>query len=90
MSFVFESGLRTDGEIIASWDTACRLRAAAGWAAEDELLLYVVHGLLHLAGLDDINPDQQARMRAMEQAYLQAAELPGAEHYLARFKDVSY
>ncbi len=90
ISFVFDAGPTVNGEVIASWDTAQRLSVAAQWPPHDELLLYVVHGLLHLAGMDDRDPSGQAAMRAVEQEYLAAAKIPGAELYLDRFNDVSY
>jgi|688.fasta_scaffold00028_33 probable rRNA maturation factor len=90
ISFVFQSGAVTEGEIIASWDTAQRLSQAAGWSPVDELLLYILHGLLHLAGLDDVEPEQQQEIRSVENEYLNYAGVPGAQNYLARFNDVSY
>lgn len=90
ISFVFQSGVETEGEIIASWDTAQRLSQAAGWRPVDELLLYVLHGLLHLAGLDDVEAEQQQVIRSVENEYLNFAGVPGAENYLARFNDVAY
>jgi probable rRNA maturation factor len=90
ISFAFESGLETDGEIIASWDTASRLSSAAGWSEQDELLLYVLHGLLHLVGLDDLQPAQQREMRLVESQFVQWAGLCDAQTYLNRFDDVSY
>lgn len=90
ISFCFDSGEQTCGEIIASWDTARRLCRAAGWSPQEELLLYVLHGLLHLVGLDDQDQEQRAIMRLTEQEYLQFAGFPGAVDYLARFDDVSY
>ncbi len=75
ISFVFEvdpSKTHIEGEIIASMDTAVRMSPEAGWSPEDELLLYIVHGLLHLAGLDDIQPEDQLAMRAAERECLLA------------------
>ena len=42
------SGEALEGEIVASAETAARRAVEFGWRAEDELLLYVVHGALHL------------------------------------------
>jgi probable rRNA maturation factor len=70
LSFVLEPPPQLVGEIIASFDTACAEAAEAGWAAEDELLLYVVHGALHLAGHLDKDPDDAAEMRAAERDVL--------------------
>lgn len=59
-----------NGEIIASLDAAIRCAADAGWSPQEELLLYVVHGALHLAGYDDKDPRDEAEMRAAEAAVL--------------------
>ena len=61
------------GEIVASADTARREAARRGVAPADELLLYVVHGVLHLLGFDDHTPAERKRMRAAERAALRAA-----------------
>lgn len=93
ISFIFEADEESgcvEGEIIASADTATRLAAAAQWRPLDELLLYIVHGLLHLAGLDDIEGDQQAEMRKAERDCLTALRVQGAERVLQRWDDVSY
>ena len=95
ISFVFETlerpdGTHVDGEVIASVDTASRLSVAAGWETRDELLLYVLHGLLHLAGLDDIAAQDQTVMRAAEQAGLIALGVVGADQHLARWDRISY
>jgi probable rRNA maturation factor len=93
ISFIFEvdeESRTVEGEIIASADTAARLARDAGWRSEDELLLYVVHGLLHLAGLDDTDPNDQAEMRTAERACLLALGVVGAQQHLDRWNDVSY
>ncbi len=91
ISFVFEdSDGNVQGEVIASVDTATRLAAAAGWNPADELLLYIVHGMLHLAGLDDISSEDQLEMRTAERDCLLAIGVPLAKHHLERWKDVSY
>jgi probable rRNA maturation factor len=71
LSFLIEQdGSRIEGDIAASIDTAAREAPKYGWLAEDELLLYVVHGALHLAGFDDLEPTKQKAMRAAEQQVL--------------------
>ena len=59
--------------MVASAETARREAAARGLAPEDELLLYVVHGVLHLLGFDDHAPADRRRMRAAERKALRAA-----------------
>ncbi len=67
LSFLIEQdGPRIEGDIIASADTAARMAPGYGWSAADELLLYVVHGALHLAGYDDLEPEKLKQMRAAE------------------------
>lgn len=61
---------RIEGEIIVSADTAERVAGDFGWSREDELLLYVVHGTLHLIGYDDRTPSLKARMQAREREIL--------------------
>lgn len=91
ISFVFEPHpTRIDGEIIASADTARKLCVQAGWPYQDEILLYVVHGMLHLSGLDDIEDQQRSLMRAKEQQCLLSLGVAEASEHLARWEDVSY
>ena len=76
LSFVLDrEGSRLDGEVIVSADTAAVAAAKYGWKLDDELLLYVIHGTLHLVGFDDLAPDDQAKMRARERHYLQRYQL---------------
>jgi probable rRNA maturation factor len=67
LSFLLDGGARfVEGEIVVSADTAQRQAAQYGWSAEDELLLYVLHGALHLVGFDDHGDDDRQNMRAAE------------------------
>jgi probable rRNA maturation factor len=70
LSFALADPPGLEGEIVASIDTARREAALAGWSPEDELLLYAVHGALHLVGHDDHDPAPAAAMRAAERAVL--------------------
>ena len=71
LSFVHEADEQhLEGEIIVSADTAKRESHRYGWEPADELLLYVIHGALHLIGYDDHNPDDLADMRAAERRHL--------------------
>ncbi len=40
------------------------------WSAADELRLLVIHGTLHLCGLDHAEPVEEAAMRALERSLL--------------------
>jgi probable rRNA maturation factor len=71
LSFVLEEEEgRVDGEIIASSDYAAREAEIYKWTAEDEILLYVIHGSLHLVGYDDLDPVSKQKMREAERYYL--------------------
>ena len=59
-----------EGDLFVSLDTAIREAAEHGRAVGDELLLYVVHGVLHLCGWDDQTPEDRRAMRAAESAVL--------------------
>ena len=54
------------GEICVCVDQALRMAKELNVAPADELLLYLVHGWLHLAGLDDIAENDRQAMRAAE------------------------
>lgn len=58
------------GDIMVSAEMARQVAGEYGWAADDELLLYVIHGTLHLAGYDDHTDDDRAVMRERETHYL--------------------
>ena len=74
LAFPYESeGKFINGEIVANAELAVRESAARPHGAADELMLYVVHGLLHLLGYDDDSPEATQRMRRREQDILRAA-----------------
>lgn len=58
------------GEVIVSADTARRQSKVFGMTVADELLLYIIHGILHLLGFDDHSAKDITRMRAKEKAVL--------------------
>jgi probable rRNA maturation factor len=84
LSFVYEATSdNLDAELIVSGETARRAGAEHGMAADDELLLYVVHGSLHLVGFDDQTDEARTEMRASESTFLKqlgislTAPIPG-------------
>lgn len=58
------------GEIVISADTARANALRFRTTADDEAALYLVHGLLHLAGYDDEAPADAARMRRIQKKVL--------------------
>lgn len=61
-----------EGDIIVCLDEAKRQAAQRNHPVQHELLLYAVHGLLHLLGEDDHNEADYQRMHAREDELLQA------------------
>ena len=59
-----------EGEIVISADAALASAAGYHWSAADELLLYAVHGALHMVGYDDATPKKRAKMRKKEGEYI--------------------
>ena len=69
LAFPYEAtGGAVRGEVVVNAELAVRQAAGRRHGAEDELILYVVHGLLHLLGYDDHDPPDARRMhkRALE------------------------
>lgn len=65
-----------EGELVISVPWAEAVATANGDQLQDELNLYLIHGILHLLGEDDIDVDAAAQMRSRELATLQALNLP--------------
>ncbi|QDU72298.1 rRNA maturation RNase YbeY [Mucisphaera calidilacus] len=61
-----------DGELVICVDEATREADSCGHGVERELLLYAVHGLLHLLGYDDHDPEQAQIMHTEEDRLLRA------------------
>jgi probable rRNA maturation factor len=65
-----EEGKRIDGELVVSIDTAAREASERGHTVDAELALYVAHGVLHLLGFKDDQPETAARMHELEDEIL--------------------
>ena len=71
LSFLYEAtDTLIDGELIVSTDTARRVGAEHGMQEHDELVLYIVHGALHLVGFDDDTDAAQIEMREHERRHM--------------------
>ncbi len=58
------------GDLAISVDTAATAARERGHGVGDELLLYVIHGMLHLCGYDDLTEKERRKMREREAHYL--------------------
>lgn len=65
-----------EGELVIGAEVAARQAAERGHDVQVELALYVIHGMLHLCGYDDLDEAKAAVMRERERHYLKALGLP--------------
>lgn len=77
ITFEGEPAFGSAGEICVSADTANTFARENGLDFSHELTLYVIHGWLHLAGYDDLEPAKKRRMRAAEARAQQVLEQAG-------------
>ncbi|OGV39101.1 MAG: rRNA maturation RNase YbeY [Lentisphaerae bacterium GWF2_45_14] len=72
--FNYPEGMAIPGEQISNIDificpeAARKAAERPGRTYEGEILLYAVHGLLHAAGENDLEPEERKKMRRMERA----------------------
>lgn len=64
------------GEVIVSSDTATREAPRHQLTPEQELVLYVIHGTLHLVGYDDKQPASRVTMRQQEMRFMRQLGFP--------------
>ena len=60
-----------DGQIVVCADAAALQSKHYGLDVQDELMLYVIHGLLHLIGYDDTSADLASKMRVRQKQILE-------------------
>lgn len=78
ITFEGDETMNHAGDVCVSADTALAYSQKHDVPFAEELLRYVIHGWLHLAGYDDLEPGKKRRMRAAEERalkLLRAAEL---------------
>lgn len=68
LTFDFEDGT---AEIVICPQIASRYAKRHQTSTDKEIVLYVVHGILHLAGYDDHSPQDTLKMRRMENELLE-------------------
>lgn len=66
ITFEGDESMGHAGDICVSVDTALSYSKKHDKVFSDELARYVIHGWLHLAGYDDLEPRKKRRMRAAE------------------------
>ncbi len=78
ITFEGDPTLGTAGEICVSADTAAAYARAQVRDFSAELTLYLVHGWLHLAGHDDLQPAKKRAMRRAEARAMRVVTRAGA------------
>ncbi|MGE3803441.1 MAG: rRNA maturation RNase YbeY [Gemmataceae bacterium] len=77
LSFPLSEGKgKLTGELVIGAEVAQLEAEARGHPVQTELTLYVIHGLLHLCGHDDLTQAGARKMRERERHYLKLLELP--------------
>ncbi len=62
------------GEIFVCPKVALTYAKKRGLDPQKEVLLYVIHGILHLIGYDDLDPKERRSMRKMEKSCMRHLE----------------
>lgn len=73
LTFALEHNKRgrvTEGEVVICFSEARRAALRAGTSVKKELLLYALHGMLHLSGFDDRTPAGFEKMHRKEDQIL--------------------
>lgn len=78
ITFEGDPALGTAGEICVSADTAATYARTQTRDFSAELTLYLVHGWLHLAGHDDLEPTKKRAMRRAEARAMRVVTQAGA------------
>lgn len=72
-----EGAAPLEGEVLVGVERAIENAAAYGRTVDEEIRLYVVHGLLHLVGYDDKRPADARRMSRRQEELLGVDEEGG-------------
>jgi probable rRNA maturation factor len=67
---------KLEADVMIGVEVASREAQERGHDVQVELTLYVIHGVLHLCGYDDLDEKSAAAMRERERHYLKALGLP--------------
>ncbi len=77
ITFDYTHGRRISGDMFISLDTVRTNAEAVGVTYDDELCRVIIHGVLHLCGINDKGPGEREIMEAAEnRALAMLAEMP--------------
>ena len=66
ITFDYDEGDTINGDLVISLDTVRRNAEQFGKAYEEELMRVIIHGILHLCGINDKGPGEREIMEAAE------------------------
>ena len=72
ITFDYDEGAQVNGDIVISLDTVRSNAEKFGKAYDDELHRVIIHGILHLCGINDKGPGEREIMEAAENKALAA------------------
>jgi probable rRNA maturation factor len=72
ITFDYDEGAQINGDIVISLDTVRSNAEQFGKAYDDELHRVIIHGILHLCGINDKGPGEREIMEAAENKALAA------------------
>ncbi len=75
ITFDYDEGDILNGDLVISLDTVRSNAAMLGKAYEEELYRVIIHGVLHLCGINDKGPGEREQMEAAENRALASAPL---------------
>ena len=70
ITFDYTEGRKISGDVLISVDTVRSNAEEMGISFDNELLRVIVHGVLHLCGINDKGPGEREQMEAAESAAL--------------------
>ena len=73
ITFDYDEGDILNGDLVISLDTVRSNAAMLGKDYEEELYRVIIHGVLHLCGINDKGPDEREQMEAAENRALATA-----------------
>lgn len=73
ITFDYSRGRMISGDMVISLDTVASNAEMVGASYDDELLRVIVHGVLHLCGINDKGPGEREIMEQNEDAALKLA-----------------
>ena len=80
-------GKRIDAEVVVNAEMAAEKSTRFLWQPRDELVLYLIHGLLHAVGYDDLTDPERELMRLRERELLMLWDL--TPHYAEESDETS-